>query len=85
MSGPDVVAPVTWASTPAELAVGPLTYLRIELIVHAASAAVSGRPSDHLARGRVWKVQVSPSAECCQLVAKSGTMFRLALYWTSSG
>ena len=46
----------------------------IVLIVHAASAAISGLPSDHFAFGLVWKVQVRPSGEVVQLVAKSGSM-----------
>ena len=55
------------------------------LMVQAASAAVSGFPSDHLACGRVWKVQVRPLADSLQLVAKSGTISKFALYWVSCG
>ena len=45
------------ATSPPRFAVGPLLNLMIVLIVHAASAAVSGLPSDHFAFGRVWDVQ----------------------------
>jgi hypothetical protein len=46
--------------------------LDVVLIVQAASAAVSGFPSDHFAFGARWNVQVRPSGEVCQLVANSG-------------
>src|ERR1022692_531213 len=78
-------APAMWASTPAELAVGPFSYFRLSLIVQAASDAVSGLPSDHFAFGTVWNVQVSPFFDWVQLVAKSGAICSAALYWTSCG
>ena len=85
MVGLVACAPVTCASAPAAVAVGPFTYFSSMLMVQAASAAVSGFPSDHLAFGRVWKVQVRPSGDSVQLVAKSGTISRFALYWVSWG
>jgi hypothetical protein len=42
------------------------------LTVHTTSAAVSGFPSDHFAFGARWNVQVRPSGEVCQLLAKFG-------------
>ncbi len=73
------------ASRPAHWPAGPFWYFITSLIVHATSAAVSGFPSDHLACGPVWKVQVRPSEEVDQLVAKSGTIRSLASYCTSCG
>ena len=73
------------ATYPAELAVAPSANFKMVLKVQAASAAVSGLPSDHFAFGWVWKVQVRPSGETCQLRAKSGTIFSAGVYWTSSG
>ena len=69
----------------AEFAVAAFWYFRIVLKVQAASCAVSGLPSDHLAFGTVWKVQTLPPSDICQLVAKSGTIASLGLYWTSEG
>jgi hypothetical protein len=40
--------------------------------VHAASSAVRGCPSDHVAFGAVVNVTVSPSADCFHFVAKLG-------------
>src|SRR5512142_3012984 len=79
------VALAMCAVVPAELAVGPLANFRMVLNVQAASAAVSGFPSDHLAFGWVWNVQVRPSALSCQLRAKSGTNWSFWLYWTRYG
>ena len=76
------VALTMCAMAPAEFAVGPFWNLMFVLRVQATSAAVSGLPSDHLAFGRVWNVQVFPSGLSCQLVAKSGTNWSLGLYWT---
>src|SRR5262249_60181799 len=74
-----------WAVVPAELADGPLWNFRMVLNVQAASAAVSGFPSDHLAPGCVWNVQVRPSALSVQLRAKSGANCSFGLYWTRYG
>ena len=76
---------VTWVSAAAVSAVGPAAYFTIRLPVHAASAAVSGFPSDHLRRRFRWNVQVSPSALCDQLVAQSPSSFSPGPYWTSCG
>ena len=73
------------ATSPAVLAVGPFWNLRMVLYVQAASAAVSGLPSDHLAPAWVWNVQTRPPSLCCQLRAKSGTNCRLLLYCTRYG
>ncbi len=67
------------------MAVAPLAYFRMVANVQAASAAVSGLPSDHFAPGWVWNVHVLPSGLTDQLRAKSGTNFSAGLYWTSSG
>ncbi len=76
---------LTWLSAAASSAVGPAAYLTIRLPVQAASAAVSGLPSDHLPPGFRWNVQVSPSAECDQLVAQSPSSFGPGPYCTSCG
>ena len=55
------VARFAWLSDVACTAVAPSAYLIVVLIVHAASAAVIGRPSDHFAFGRSLNVQVLPS------------------------
>src|SRR5579862_4071660 len=71
---------------PASSAVGPFWNFTIVLSVQAASAVVSGLPSDHLAPALVWNVQVRPSEDSCQLVAKSGSIWSLRrLYWTRYG
>ena len=76
---------VMCATRPAAFAAVPFWNATSVLIVHAASEAVSGFPSDHLAPGRVWKVHVFPSVETCQLVAKSAVKWRLRSYWTRNG
>ena len=73
------------ATYPAELAVAPFANFRMVLKVQAASAAVSGLPSDHFAFGWVVKVQVRPSGEVVQLRAKFSTIFSAGVYWTSVG
>ena len=65
-----------WAIRPAVLAPPVPWYLTSVLIVHAASSAVSGLPSDQVAPGLVWNVQVSPSFEVSHFVAKSGVNCR---------
>jgi len=62
---------VMWATRPAAFAAVPFWKVTSVLIVNAASAAVSGFPSDHFAPGRVWNVHVFPSAEVSHFVAKS--------------
>jgi hypothetical protein len=79
------VALAMCAVVPAELAVGPSANFKMVLNVQATSAAVSGLPSDHLAFGWVWNVQVRPSALCCQPRAKSDTNCSFGLYWTRYG
>ena len=54
----------------AQLAAAASPYLTSVLIVQAASAAVSGLPSDHFAPGCVLNVQVLPSCEVSQLSAQ---------------
>src|SRR5450432_10160 len=76
---------VTCVSAAATAAVGPFAYLTIRLPVQAASAAVSGFPSDHFPPGLTWNVQVSPSDDCVQLVAQSPSSFSLGPYCTSWG
>ena len=74
------------AISPAELAVAPPLYLTAVLIVHAASAAVSGWPSDQTAPLRVLNVHVLPPFDAFHDVAKSGAKLWFALsYWISSG
>jgi hypothetical protein len=73
------------ATRPASWPVGPFWNLIIMLIVKAASFAVSGCPSDHLAPGTVWKVHVFPSGEVSHFVANEGIMFRPASYSTKWG
>src|ERR1700693_4128979 len=65
--------------------VAPAAYLTIRLPVQAASAAVSGLPSDHLPPALRWNVHVSPSDECDQLVAQSPSSFSLGPYCTTWG
>ena len=76
---------VTCESAAATAAVGPLAYLTTRLPVQAASAAVSGLPSDHLPPGLRWNVQVSPLGACVQLVAQSPSSFSPGPYCTSWG
>src|SRR5437763_992629 len=57
---------------PATFAVAPLLYLRSVLIVQAASAAVSGLPSLHLAFGWVLNVHDLPSFEARHDRAENG-------------
>src|SRR5579875_133025 len=45
--------------------------------VNLTAAAFTGEPSWNLTLGRRWKVQVLPSGDCCQLVARSGTIVDL--------
>ena len=59
-------------TSPATFAVAPFLYLRSVLIVQAASAAVSGLPSLHLACGCVLNVQVLPPFEAFHDFAKNG-------------
>ena len=66
------LTPARWATLPAHSPAGPFWYLMMVLTVQATSAAVSGFPSDHFAFGARWNVQVRPSGEVCQLVAKFG-------------
>src|SRR2546423_7780190 len=73
------------ATRPAAFAAVPFWNATSVLIVQAASAAVSGCPSDHLAPERVWNVQVFPSFETPHLVAKSGANFSCLSYWTRNG
>ena len=49
---------------------GPFWYLITVLNMNAPSSAVSGCPSDHVAFGVRWNVQVNPSALVSQLVAQ---------------
>ena len=79
MSASGAVALTMCATSPAELAVGPLWYFKIVVKVQAASAAVSGLPSDHFAPLTVWNVQTLPPSVTVQLVAKSGTSCTFAL------
>jgi hypothetical protein len=72
-------------SAAARYAAGPAAYLTMVLPVHAASAAVSGLPSDHFPPVFRWKVQVLPSEDCVQLVAHSPSIFSPGPYWTSCG
>jgi hypothetical protein len=65
-------APVMCETRPATFAVAPSLYLTSVLIVQAASAAVSGLPSLHLACGWVLNVHDLPSFEACHEVAKNG-------------
>src|SRR4029077_4099497 len=69
------------AIRPAVLAPPVPWYLTSVLIVQAASSAVSGFPSDHLAFGTVWNVQVRPSFDVSHLVANSGVKLRSLSYW----
>ena len=79
------VAFVMWATRPAEAAVAPPLYLIEVLIVHAASAAVSGLPSLHFACGCVLNVHVLPWFDECHERAKNGANLRWLLYWTRAG
>src|SRR5436190_628980 len=62
-----------WVLGQDERAPGHDWYLTTVLMVQAASWAVSGRPSDHLAPLLVVNVMVRPPSVTCQLLAKSGT------------
>ena len=76
----------TKPSDPMRLPAGPSPYFRMVFIVHAASFAVSGWPSDHFAFGTVWNVHVSPSAEVSHDCAKSGLNSNVCeSYCTSCG
>jgi hypothetical protein len=66
------VAFLMWLTSPAALAAPPPWYLMSVLIVQAASAAVRGLPSLHLAFGCVLNVQVLPPFEACHDLAKNG-------------
>ena len=61
----------TWLRAGAATAVGPFWYLTTVSIVHAASVAVSGCPSDHLVPERSLNVQVLPSFDFDHDVAQS--------------
>ena len=75
-----------WATLPDHAPAGPFWYFRMVLTVQATSAAVSGLPSDHFAFGARWNVQVRPSGEVCQLVAKFGmNLYVCRSYCTSEG
>ncbi len=78
-------APLTPSSTLARYDVAPDRYLSVVWIVHTASCAVSGTPSDHLPPGRRWNVHTRPSALCVQLFAQSPTSFSPGPYCTSWG
>src|SRR5581483_9481515 len=67
------------ATRPTEAAVAPFLYLIEMLIVHAASAAVSGLPSLHLACGCVLNVHVLPWFEERHERAKNGANLRWLL------
>ena len=74
------------AISPAAFAAPEPWYLMSVLIVHAASRAVRGLPSDHLAPLRVWNVQFLPPFEIVHDVAKSGVNFLFCLsYWIRKG
>src|SRR5262245_25195692 len=60
------------AISPASLAAPPLWYLMSVLIVQAASPAVNGLPSLHLALGCVLNVHVLPPFEAFHDFAKNG-------------
>ena len=79
------VASFTPSSTYAPSEVAPDLYLRMVLIVQAASLEVSGTPSDHLPPPIRWNVQTRPSALCVQLFAQSPWSFRPGPYCTSWG
>ena len=59
----------------AQFPAGPFWYLITVLNVNAASAEVSGFPSDHVAFEGRWNVQVKPSELVSQLFAQNGTMW----------
>jgi hypothetical protein len=67
-----------WVTVLASMAVASSWNFTIVDSSQAMSLAVSGWPSDHLELGTVWKVQVRPSADCCQLWAKYGLKSKLA-------
>src|SRR5215470_18692524 len=70
----------------AHRAAAPLRSRTMVLIVHAASCAVSGLPSDHLACGTIANVSVRPPFDSFQEVAKSGSKpIVLRSYWISLG
>ena len=63
-----------WLTDDPCTAVAPSTYLTVVLIVHAASSAVIGLPSDHFPFGRSLKVQVLPPLDAFHDFAKSPMM-----------
>jgi len=80
------VARTTSTTVLAHSAAAPLRSRTIVLMVQAASFAVSGVPSDHLACGTVVKVKTRPPPDCFQDVAKSGSkVIDPRLYWISLG
>ena len=86
MVGLDATALVMCAISPASFAAPVFLYLTAVLIVHAASAAVSGWPSVQIAPATVLNVQVLPSFDTCHDFAKSGANCRFVRsYWTSAG
>ncbi len=68
------VAFFTCPSAGAATAAAPFAYLTIVLIVHAASAAVIGLPSDHFVPERSVNVHVLPSFDVFQDFAQSPSM-----------
>ena len=60
-------------------------YLTSRLHVQAASAVVSGVPSDHLPFVWTLNVQVRPFFDVVQEVAQSPTILYDLSYWTSVG
>ena len=83
--GPWAEKLLTCVSAGATAAVALFWYLMMVFAVHTASSAVSGLPSDHLAFGFRWNVQVSPSELCDQEVAQSPSSLVPGPYWTSCG
>ena len=77
-------APLIPSTALATYEVGPALYLRTVRIVHTASWAVNGTPSDHFPFRR-WNVQVSPFLLCDQLDAQSPAILGPGSYWTSCG
>jgi hypothetical protein len=76
---------VTCERNGATLPVMVAAYVISRLHVQAASAAVSGFPSDHLPFVRTLNVQVFPSLDLVHEVAQSGTNVYEVSYWTSVG
>ena len=76
---------VTCERNGATLPVIVAAYLTSRLHVQAASALVSGFPSDHLPFVCTLNVQVRPSLDVDHEVAQSGTILYDVSYWTSVG